>query len=180
MMPAIFATQPRRKNGWRCCGSFHAACTNLRRNALLNRDFIDILSAFSKEKVDYIVVGGYAIAFHGFVRGTGDIDLWIRNSNENTERVWAALKAFGAPLSDLSINDLQTPGMVFQMGLPPNRIDIINRVEGLQFEEAWPNRTFVELHELTIPIAGKPELLKNKRAMNRPKDMADIIWLENI
>jgi hypothetical protein len=137
------------------------------------------LSAFSKEKVDYIVVGGYAIAFHGYVRGTGDIDLWIRISNENADRVWKALQTFGAPLLDLSKEDLKIPGMVFQMGLPPNRIDIINTVEGIQFDEAWPNRQFVEFQELNIPIIGKPELLLNKRAMNRPKDLADIIWLEN-
>lgn len=146
---------------------------------LLNRDFIDILSAFSEEKVDYIVVGGYAIAFHGYVRGTGDIDLWIRISDENAERVWKALQTFGAPLLELSKEDLKAPGMVFQMGLPPNRIDIINKVEGVQFDEAWSNRKFVEFQDLTIPIIAKSELLINKRAMNRPKDLADIIWLEN-
>jgi len=137
------------------------------------------LSAFSEEKVDYIVVGGYAIAFHGYVRGTGDIDLWIRISDENAERVWKALQTFGAPLLELSKEDLKAPGMVFQMGLPPNRIDIINKVEGVQFDEAWSNRKFVEFQDLTIPIIAKSELLINKRAMNRPKDLADIIWLEN-
>ncbi len=126
-----------------------------------------------------MVVGGYAIAFHGYVRGTGDIDLWIRISDNNTEQVWKALKAFGAPLFDLSMEDLKIPGMVFQMGLPPNRIDIINKVEGIEFDKAWPNRTFVEIHDLNIPIVAKPELLINKRTMNRPKDLADIIWLEN-
>lgn len=125
-----------------------------------------------------MVVGGYAIAFHGYVRGTGDIDLWIRISDENSERVWKALKTFGAPLFDLSIEDLKAAGMVFQMGLPPNRIDIINKIKGVDFDEAWPNRTFIEIHGLTIPIVAKPELLINKRAMNRPKDLADIIWLE--
>ena len=146
---------------------------------LLNPDFIDILSAFSEEKVEYIVVGGYAIAFHGYVRGTGDIDLWIRISDDNADRIWKALQTFGAPLLDLTKADLKIPGMVFQMGLPPNRIDIINKIEGVPFDTAWPNRTFVEFHDLNIPIIAKPELLINKRAMNRPKDQADIIWLEN-
>jgi hypothetical protein len=146
---------------------------------LLSRDFIDILSAFSNEKVEYMVIGGYAIAFHGYVRGTGDIDLWIRISDDNAECVWKALKTFGAPLFDLKMDDLKTPGMVFQMGLPPNRIDIINSVKGIGFDETWLNREFVEIHDLKIPIVAKPELLKNKRAMNRPKDQADIIWLEN-
>lgn len=146
---------------------------------MLSRDFIDILSAFSEEKVEYMVVGGYAIAFHGYVRGTGDIDLWIRISDTNAERVWKALKTFGAPLFDLSIEDLKTPGMVFQMGLPPNRIDVINKVNGLEFDEAWQNREFIEIHDLNIPIVAKPELLKNKLTMKRPKDLADIIWLRN-
>lgn len=145
---------------------------------MLNRDFIDILSAFSNENVEYMVVGGYAIAFHGYVRGTGDIDLWIRNSPDNAERVMSALIVFGAPLSGLTVKDLQTPEMVFQMGVPPNRIDIINQIEGVEFDEAWPNRTYVELQGLSIPIAGKSDLLINKRAMNRPKDLADIAWLE--
>lgn len=126
-----------------------------------------------------MVVGGYAIAFHGYVRGTGDIDLWIRISDDNAERVWKSLKTFGAPLFDLKKEDLKIPGMVFQMGLPPNRIDIINKVEGLEFDKAWPNRTFVDIQDLNIPIVAKPELLINKRTMNRPKDAADIIWLEN-
>ena len=126
-----------------------------------------------------MVVGGYAIAFHGYVRGTGDIDLWIRISDGNADRVWKALETFGAPLFDLSTEDLKIPGMVFQMGLPPNRIDIINKVEGIEFDEAWPNRMLVEFHDLNIPIIAKPELLINKRTMNRPKDLADIAWLEN-
>lgn len=146
---------------------------------MLSQDFIDILSAFSNEKVEFIVVGGYAIAFHGYVRGTGDIDLWIRISEDNAERVWKALIKFGAPLFELSMEDLKTPGMVYQMGLPPNRIDVINKVEGLEFDSAWSKREFVELHGLTIPIVAKQELLVNKRAMNRPKDQADILWLEN-
>ncbi len=126
-----------------------------------------------------MVVGGYAIAFHGYVRGTGDIDLWIRVSPENAGRAWQALTKFGAPLFDLRIDDLQTPGTVFQMGLPPNRILIINAIAGMEFTDAWPNRNYVEIHGLKIPVISKADLLKNKLAMNRPKDLADIAWLEN-
>lgn len=146
---------------------------------MLNQDFIDILSAFSKEKVEFMVVGGYAVAFHGFVRGTGDFDLWIRISDENAERVWKALQSFGAPLFDLNKENLTAPAMVFQMGMPPYRIDIINKVDGIDFDEAWRNRTFVGLAGLEIPVVGKSDLLRNKRTMNRPKDQADIIWLES-
>lgn len=145
---------------------------------MLSRDFIDILSAFSDEKVEYMVVGGYALAFHGYVRGTGDIDLWIRISDENAERVWKALQTFGAPLFDLTLDDLKTPGTVFQMGMPPNRIDIITTIKGVEFDEAWANRELVNTHELTIAIVGKPDLLRNKLKMNRAKDLGDIRWLE--
>jgi len=146
---------------------------------LLNQNFIDILSAFSEEKVEFMVVGGYAVAFHGFVRGTGDFDLWIRISEENAERVWKALVSFGAPLFDLKKEDLMTPGMVFQMGMPPYRIDVINAVDGIDFDDAWPSRLFVKFDGLKIPVIAKSDLLQNKRTMNRAKDRADIIWLES-
>lgn len=125
-----------------------------------------------------MVVGGYAVAFHGFVRGTGDFDLWIRISTENSKRVWRALERFGAPLFDLTIDDLRTPGMVFQMGMPPYRIDVINEIDGVEFSDAWPARSIVDLSGLQIPVIGRSDLLKNKRSMNRPKDLADIAWLE--
>ncbi len=146
---------------------------------MLNQNFIDILSAFSEEKVEFMVVGGYAVAFHGFVRGTGDFDLWIRISGDNAERVWKALVSFGAPLFDLKKDDLKTSGMVFQMGMPPYRIDIINAVDGIDFDGAWPNCSFVEVSGLKIPVIAKSDLLRNKRTMDRPKDQADIIWLES-
>ena len=136
---------------------------------MLSPDFTDILSAFSNEKVEFLIVGGYAIAFHGYVRGTGDTELWIRISDVNAERLRRALKTFGAPLFDLAIEDLKTPGMVFQMGLPPNRIDIINRIEGVDFDDAFSSLTFVTIQDLQLPIISKQHLLENKLAMNRPK-----------
>lgn len=126
-----------------------------------------------------MVVGGYALAFYGYVRGTGDIDLWIKVSDENAQLVWNALKNFGAPLFDLKMEDLKTYGMVFQMGLPPNRIDIINKIEGVEYDDAFVNRTFVDLESMRIPVIARTDLLKNKRTMSRPKDMGDIAWLEN-
>lgn len=127
-----------------------------------------------------MVVGGYAIAFHGYVRATGDIDLWIRISEENAQRVWRALQKFGAPLFDLTIDDLKTPGMVYQMGVVPNRIDVINQISGVEFEEAWKGRTGIEIGGLNIPLIGKEQLLANKKATDRVKDRADVIWLENV
>jgi hypothetical protein len=125
-----------------------------------------------------MVVGGWAIAFYGYVRGTGDFDIWIRASEENAQRTWRALMKFGAPLRDISVDDFNVLGTVYQMGLPPNRIDVINQIEGVEFNDAWPHRTWIELNDLRFPLIGKKDLLENKRAMNRPKDQGDISWLE--
>jgi hypothetical protein len=144
---------------------------------LLNPDFRDILSAFIAEKVEFLVVGGYAMAFHGFVRATGDIDLWIRLSDENAERVWRALQIFGAPLFDLKLEDLKIPGMVFQIGVVPSRIDIITEIDGVDFAEAWRERKTVEIENLTIPVIGKTQLLINKQSTGRTKDRNDALWL---
>lgn len=145
---------------------------------MLNQDFIDILSAFSEEKVEFLVVGGYAMSFHGYVRGTGDIDLWIRASSENAEKVWQALKTFGAPLFDLSVDDLQILGTVYQIGVIPSRIDVITEIDGVDFEEAWKERQNVEIEGLNIPVIAKPHLLLNKKATGRPKDLNDVLWME--
>ncbi len=119
------------------------------------------------------------MAFHGFVRATGDIDLWIRCSPENAERVWFALEQFKAPLFDLTKKDLQTFGIVFQIGIIPNRIDITTKIHGVDFEDAWKTRQTVQIEELTIPVLAKDFLLINKKAVSRPKDLADIAWLES-
>lgn len=146
---------------------------------MLNPDFRDILFAFCEEKVEFLVVGGYAMAFHGYVRATGDIDLWIRPSPENAPRVWQALNQFGAPLFDLTLEDLQTSGIVFQMGVVPNRIDILTQISGVEFEEAWQNRQTVEIEGMQVSVISKPHLLINKKLAGRGKDLTDIFWLEN-
>lgn len=146
---------------------------------MLNQDFKDILSAFTAEKVKFMVVGGYAMAFHGFVRATGDIDLWIQCSDENANKVWNALQKFGAPLFDLEIEDLKTPGMVFQIGLVPSRIDIITKIDGVDFDESWKEHKTVEIEGLNIPVIGKLQLLTNKKSTGRPKDRNDVLWLES-
>ena len=145
---------------------------------MLNPNFKDILSAFIAESVEFLVVGGYAMAFHGYVRATGDIDLWIRISSENVRRVWRALQSFGAPLFDLTPEDLQTPGMVFQIGLVPSRIDIITEIDGVEFDEAWREHQTVKIEDLVIPVIGKRQLLANKRSTGRAKDRNDALWLE--
>ncbi len=146
---------------------------------MLNPDFTDILSAFIAEKVEFLVVGGYAMAFHGYVRATGDIDLWIRISEENAKKIWRALEQFGAPLFDLKPEDLQTPRMVFQIGIVPSRIDIITQIDGVEFEDAWKEHKTIEIENLQIPVIGKTQLLQNKKSTGRAKDRNDALWLQN-
>ena len=145
---------------------------------MLNNDFNDMLSAFAGAGVRYLLVGAYAMAAHGHVRATGDIDLWIDRSRENAERVMSALTEFGAPLHDLTADDLEAPDLVFQMGVAPRRIDILTGIDGVNFEEAWPERHEVGISGLTVPVIGRNHLSRNKRATGRLKDAADAAWLE--
>jgi len=140
---------------------------------LLNPDFRDMLSALSAAEADYLVVGAYALAAHGFPRATGDIDLWVRPTKENAMRVWKALAAFGAPTSRITLEDFSTPDIVYQIGVAPRRIDILTSISGVEFEHAWEDRISVELDGLTVPVIGRLHLLANKRASGRPKDLAD-------
>jgi len=150
----------------------------LGENQSLSQDFIDILSAFSEESVEYILVGGYALGFHGYARATGDIDLWVRSEAANADRVMRALKSFGAPLFEVTSADFLVIGTVFQIGLPPNRIDIISDIAGVDFETAWPGRNIISSNGLLLPLLEKSLLLTNKKAMRRLKDLSDIEWLE--
>lgn len=122
---------------------------------MLNPDYRDILSAFGDEKVEYLLVGAYALAVHGRPRATGDIDLWIRRSEENARKVLRALTTFGAPVSGLSEADLTTPDMVFQIGVAPRRIDILTSISGVEFDEAWEAREEVAIEGLRIPVISR-------------------------
>ena len=145
----------------------------------MNRDFVEMLSALSEAGADFLVVGAHALAAHGIPRATGDIDIWIRPTSENAQRVHQALAAFGAPLFDLSVSDLSQPGIVFQIGVPPSRIDILTGVTGLTFDAAWPRRISANLMGLSVPIIRRDDFLANKRATGRDKDLADIALLSD-
>jgi hypothetical protein len=148
-----------------------------RERRLLNPDYRDMLSAFTEEGVKYLLVGAFALAVHGHVRATGDIDLWIDCSRDNAARVMAALARFGAPLHEIETQDFATPGIVFQIGIAPRRVDILTTIDAVEFEEAWPQRKEVEVEGLRIPVISRHHLLRNKRATGRPRDQADAIWL---
>jgi hypothetical protein len=144
----------------------------------VNRDFVEMLQELSAAGADFIVVGAHALAAHDRPRATGDIDIWVRPDPENAQRVMAALVRFGAPLHELTLADLSTPGITFQMGLPPHRIDILTAISGVTFEEAWPTRLYLQHDGVRYPVLGKAELIRNKRAAGRAKDLLDVENLE--
>jgi hypothetical protein len=140
----------------------------------IRTDFKELLELFNRHKVEYLVVGGYALAFHGVPRVTGDIDLFVRPADENAERILAALKEFGFGSLDLSRKDFTTPGMVIQLGVPPVRIDIITRVSGVPWEQANAGKVAGRYADTPVFFIGRDDFLANKRATGRAKDLADI------
>ena len=146
----------------------------------MNEDFRDILRALSDADARFLVVGAYAVSVHAEPRATGDLDICIRPTAENARRVWQALVHFGAPVQsfDVEAGDFARPGMVYQIGLPPRRIDIITQLSGLSFEEAWESRENAELGGRVVYVIGRDALLLNKRAAGRAKDLADVERLE--
>ena len=140
----------------------------------MNRDFAEMLDALSAAGADFLIVGAHALAAHGRPRATGDLDLWVRPTRENAPRVWRALETFGAPLTDLTQDDLATPGVVFQIGLAPARIDILTALTGLEFDDAWAHRVMFDVEGSTLPFLSREDLIRNKAALGRPRDLADI------
>jgi len=145
---------------------------------MLNPDFRDMLSAFVGEEAEFLVVGAYALSVHGVPRATGDLDCWIHRTRENATRVLQALRQFGAPTDDLTISDLLTADLVLQIGVEPNRIDILTSIDGVEFDDAWRERLIAQIEGLPVPILGRQHLLANKRAVGRPRDLADVAMLE--
>ncbi len=145
---------------------------------MLNKNFRDMLSALNGSSAEYLVVGAHAIAIYATPRATGDFDIWVRPTRENAQRVWDALIRFGAPRSRLSIDDLHARDNIYQIGVAPYRIDILTSVTGVEFDEAWAHRNKCQIDGISVSVIGRDELLKNKRATGRPKDLADVAWLE--
>lgn len=153
-------------------------------NALtgLNQDFEDVLVELARAGAEFIIVGAYALAFHGAPRATGDIDIWIRPTRDNAVKVHRALVAFGAPLASagLTVEDLHHAGTVYQIGVEPRRIDIITQISGVTFDEAWPVANHASLGEHQLRVLGRAALITNKRAAGRLKDLADAERLEQL
>ncbi len=139
----------------------------------LAKDFRDLLRAFVAHDVRFLVVGAYALAVLGRPRATGDLDVWVDATAGNAPRTLAALREFGAPLHELGLDDLSHPGVVYQIGLPPLRIDVLTAIDGVEFRAAWRRRIAADFDGVEVPVIGKADFLVNKRATGRLKDLAD-------
>jgi hypothetical protein len=146
----------------------------------MNPDFRDLFARFNAHGVEYLVVGAHALAVHGHVRATKDLDVWVRPDPENAKRVLRALAAFGAPTRELTEADLVEPGLIFQIGVSPVRIDIITSIDGVAFDEAWPARVLTKFAHQPVGVLSRRHLIQNKRATGRTQDLADLERLEGV
>jgi len=146
----------------------------------MNDDFSELLRALLDAGARFLVVGAHAMAVHGVPRATGDLDVWVATDRENVQKVWRGLVSFGAPVEAMGISqqDFESPGTVVQIGVPPRRIDLMTRLSGLDFDKAWPNRVMHRVGRDDIPFLGREDLMANKRATGRLKDVADLEILE--
>ena len=140
----------------------------------LNPLFREWLERLASRRVEYLLVGGYAVAAHGFVRYTADIDVWVRRSPENAERVFAAACDFGLAAADLSPDLFLDEGRMTRFGVPPLKIEILNAVSGLEWDEAAARAVTVRIDGLDVPVLSLADLRANKAASGRPKDLADL------
>lgn len=146
----------------------------------MNSDFKDLLRIFEKAEVRYLVVGGYAVSEHTEPRYTKDLDLWVDNSEENAGAVFSALREFGAPLRDATLEDFADPKTVYQIGLPPSRIDILMALEGLDFLDCWQRRLETVIDGLTVKYISVQDLIVNKELAGRPIDLIDATNLKKV
>lgn len=147
---------------------------------MLNEDYSDMLRALSDAGVEFLLVGAHAMGAYGYVRATGDMDIWVMPSADNAKAVLKALERFGAPLHDLTCEDLQLDDLVFQIGVHPDRIDIITGATGLRFEQAYRRSRRIRMGDIDVPVLSLEDLIHNKRASGRTKDLADAEALEGL
>lgn len=147
---------------------------------IFNADFQDFIRALNAAEVDYLVVGGYAVILHGYNRTTGDLDVWVRKSSANYQRLAKAFHQFGMPVFDMTEeNFLHNPALdVFSFGVPPVSIDLMTETKGLNFDQAFKQAQWFELEDFKIRVLHFQDLLDAKTAANRPKDQEDIRQLQ--
>lgn len=145
---------------------------------MVNRDYRDLFAEFNARNVEFLIVGAFALAVHGHVRATKDLDVWVRPSPDNAERVLKAVREFGGSIEGLSAEDFTVPGTIIQLGVAPTRIDLLTRIQGLDFETAWGSRVEATYGDQRVFVLSRADLIASKRAAARPQDLADLQALE--
>jgi hypothetical protein len=140
----------------------------------MHSDLIEILRVFNLYKVEYLIIGGYAVIFHSEPRFTKDLDIFVRASQENARRVFQALRAFGAPLSGLTEKDFEQEGYWYQVGVAPVRVDVLMTIDGVKFDDAWARRVESTIGDVRAPFISKEDLIITKKAAGRPQDLLDV------
>jgi hypothetical protein len=147
---------------------------------MLNEDYKDILQSLHDAQAEFILVGAYALAVHGFPRATMDIDIWVSPTKDNAHKVHEALAKFGAPMEMFRIEDLVNPDMVFQLGVAPRRIDLMTSISGVSFAEAAAAALSKKIEGIPIKVLSVKDLIRNKSASGRPKDFSDVEYLKGL
>lgn len=144
---------------------------------MLNEDYKEMLQSLLDHEVHFLIVGAHAMAAYGYPRATGDLDLWLWTSKENSYRAYQALVAFGAPICQLNPESFAEKGIVFQIGVAPRRIDLVTHIDGVDFQEAWNHRNQIGMSGVSVPVISFEDLIKNKQSTGRIKDKLDIEYL---
>lgn len=144
-----------------------------------NENFSDLLTILLESNVEFLLIGAHAVMVYTKPRFTKDMDIWINPKPENAKKVYKALKLFGAPLRNVVEEDFSRPEIIYQMGGGSDRIDICTLVDGLEFDDAYKNRNFLNYGSLKVPILSREDLIKNKKASGRPQDILDLQKLQN-
>lgn len=144
---------------------------------VLPPDFSEFLKFLNRNEVEYLLIGGYAVNYYGYVRYTGDIDIWVRQSLENAEKLTRAFADFGFKVE---VNDFLQPKAMVRFGVSPLKVEVITQISGVDFSECYVRRLSVEIDGLQIPLIDLASLRRNKAAIGRPKDLADLAGLPNV
>jgi len=146
----------------------------------LDKDFEDFVFLLNKYDVNYMIIGGYALAFHGRPRHTGDLDIWIDISEENAQKMFGVINEFGLASLGLQADDFLQKGIITQIGYPPLRIDILNEIDGVEFNDAYNNKLIIDIDGLPISYISLDDLIKNKQVSGRQRDLSDVSELNKL
>jgi len=145
---------------------------------MLNEDYKEMLQILLNNEVKFLIVGAYAMGAQGYPRATGDFDIWVEPSPENSKKVYNSLAEFGAPLEQINTETFTGKGIIFQIGVVPRRIDILTFIDGVKFDKAYKDKENIEIEGITIPFLSKENIIKNKKATGREKDKLDVKYLK--